>query len=274
MRNLLAYNLFENERPVVSFDFDGVLHKGVYPGTIHPILDPSYWVPFVKMHEKLREEAKTAKIIVISARNDDQDIKDYIKRYNLPVEQVIITNNMNKLPFLKRVNAIRHYDDNKQMVNQLHGSGIEFVLVDPGDESEKVYEDTAGVPKETGKGSLLLIKGAKLPNGKQRLYFNYIKKVLVFDRLNKHDEKKEPVRMVILGNDFYLMRMEGEKLKPIKIAPTSEANLLKAMGLQGKKIALNDNKTPLHYDTLKYTWVGKMIAEMGQSIKNLKDIEW
>src|SRR3989304_7130271 len=93
---------------------------------------PDKWVPVGKMHERLRGEAKKAKIIVISARNEDQDIKDYVKRYNLPVEEVIITNNMNKLPYLKRANVIKHYDDNKEMVTQLHGSGIEMVILDPG----------------------------------------------------------------------------------------------------------------------------------------------
>jgi len=145
------------------------------------------------------------------------------------------------------------------------------------DESEKVYEsENTGIPKEAGTGSIVLIKGVELPDGKHRLFFNYIKKILFYDRYKRKDEKGQPIRMVILGDDFYRLRMENDRLKPVKIGFTSEEGKKKALGFRVKtdSIVLNDQKTPYHWETLKYTWVGNMMVEMRETIKSMPDIEW
>lgn len=155
MRFLKSYSLFEEWanallppqaessaklRHVVSFDFDGVLHKSIFPGTIHPLPNEIEYEPSLKMHKKLREEAEKNRILVISARDHSDKIWEFVKKYDLPVDEVIVTAMMPKLPFFKKHNVIRHYDDNKELIPQMKGSGIELVLVNPDDETEKIYE--------------------------------------------------------------------------------------------------------------------------------------
>lgn len=123
-------------KQVVTFDFDGVMHTGVYPGTIHPYSNPRLWVPNKYCIDKLHDEAKTYEIHIVTARNGDEDgcnydIEDFITKHDLPVTGIICTNGGKKIKYLQNINSIRHYDDNSDMIEELEGSGIEFVLVDP-----------------------------------------------------------------------------------------------------------------------------------------------
>ena len=119
-------------RPVVSFDFDGVLHRDIYPGTHHPLshYNPDM-TPNMPMHQKLREEARQNKVVVTSARCPDTIpiMQQFIQNYHLPVQEIVATCDGPKLPYLQRMQAIRHYDDNSRVGIELQGSGIEFVLV-------------------------------------------------------------------------------------------------------------------------------------------------
>ena len=51
---------YKKFRGVVSFDFDGVLHTSMIPGTLHPInfILPDTWKPNLKLHDILRKEKK------------------------------------------------------------------------------------------------------------------------------------------------------------------------------------------------------------------------
>ena len=121
---------------IISFDFDGVLHSDVHPGTIHPIdYDTSDLTPYKSMHQKLRREAQSHKIIIVSARNRDgsmdQAAIDFCKIHNLPISQFFFTSGGQKISILKQQKVIRHYDDDPRMASQLMGTGIEFILVPP-----------------------------------------------------------------------------------------------------------------------------------------------
>lgn len=121
---------------IVSFDFDGVLHSDVHPGTIHPIdYYTSDLTPYEAMHQKLRWEAQSHKIIVVSARDKGGKMAraaiEFCKHHNLPISQFFFTNGGQKVSILKQQKVIRHYDDDSRMANQLMGTGIEFVLVPP-----------------------------------------------------------------------------------------------------------------------------------------------
>lgn len=144
MRHLSSYHLFESEaRPVITYDFDGVMHTGVIPGTIHPLPMPSQWTPNMTMINRLKDEAKTHDIYIVTARDGDssgrnQWIDKFVIDHKLPVKDVICTNDTPKLPYLKKLGSIRHYDDNKKMIAELRDSDIEFVLVDPLSEKTKL----------------------------------------------------------------------------------------------------------------------------------------
>jgi len=137
MKNLVTYKMFESKvRPVITYDFDGVLHTGVWPGTIHPLPDASRWLPSARMIDKMKDESKDHDIFIVTARDGDsngknQEVEKFVIDNNLPVKGIICTNDESKLPYLKDLKSVKHYDDNKNMARELEGSGIEFVLVDP-----------------------------------------------------------------------------------------------------------------------------------------------
>lgn len=145
---LTEFSTFDN-RPVVSFDFDGVLHSDVYPGTTHPIdiMGATDWTPNEKIHDILRMESQAGnKIIIVTSRHNVVMKKDvvmkksewvpvfdyivkFLRKYNLPVSQVQFTNDTKKLPFLRKLGVIRHYDDNPELKRELKNSNIEFVFI-------------------------------------------------------------------------------------------------------------------------------------------------
>jgi hypothetical protein len=144
-----------SEREVVSFDFDGVLHLSMIPGTIEPLDNKNFdsWIPSKHIHKVLLEEHKKGnKIIIVSSRaelffdfgknktyNTRECIQKFIKIYNLPVEDIILTNNYPKKVFLMHNKVIRHYDDNVNLKYDLWNMDIEFVYV-YGDEIRKKYK--------------------------------------------------------------------------------------------------------------------------------------
>ena len=120
------------QQGVVSFDFDGVLHTDVIPGTHHPL---SHWdtdlTPNETMHHQLRQEAAKNKIVVVSARcpNSKSIIANFCEQYGLPITGIYATCDQPKLPILLKLHAIRHYDDNLKVGRELANSDIEFIYV-------------------------------------------------------------------------------------------------------------------------------------------------
>lgn len=141
---IINYNDFE-ERKVISYDFDGVLHTSVIPGTIDPIdyIDWESWKPSKKIHKLLISEHKKGnRIIVISARgtlswdfenekivNVEQIMWQFIMKYDLPVDELILTGSRPKKKHLIKLKAVKHYDDNFKMIKELKDVDIDFVWV-------------------------------------------------------------------------------------------------------------------------------------------------
>ena len=125
---------YKKFRGTVSFDFDGVLHTSMVPGTLHPInfFEPNSWIPNLKLHDLLRQEKKLHKVIITTARDtwNKLEIEEFLKKWNLPVDEIITTDNKPKKPYLIANNVIRHYDDNLNLIQELKGTGIEFILVE------------------------------------------------------------------------------------------------------------------------------------------------
>ena len=143
MKHLTDFKLFENERGVISYDFDGTLHKSVVG--IHPIdfMSPELWAPFPEIMSQLKMDAKTHKIVIVTARPPETNdlVWEFVKKNNLPVEEIFATNNGPKTPVLKKIGAIKHYDDNDELTIPLRDAGIQFVLVDPQKGTQTLMED-------------------------------------------------------------------------------------------------------------------------------------
>ena len=121
---------------IISFDFDGVLHKSVIG--IHPINfdKPNTWTPFNKIHTLIRKLSKDNEIIILTMRNDWMRnwMQEFINMYDLPISRIYTCEEFDYSPkrdILEKVGAIEHYDDNPEMVFEMIGSNVKFYLVNP-----------------------------------------------------------------------------------------------------------------------------------------------
>ena len=128
------------DKPVYSYDFDGVLHldmvpDGQEPGLYHnrDFWRPDTWPPFEAMHRQLREQAAHATIVVVTARCRDNaaEVWAFLRLHDLPVQAVHCTDDGPKRDVLLAIGAERHYDD-RDYSQELAGSGVQFIRVDPG----------------------------------------------------------------------------------------------------------------------------------------------
>ena len=125
--------LFEEftKKRVCTFDLDGTIHKSVIgPHPTDP-WEPELWEPNREMIDKMKEEAKTADVYIVTARDDNSynraAINKFIEMHDLPVKKVYYTDNRPKLPTLIKLGSMRHYDDVPHP--ELKPAGIEFVQI-------------------------------------------------------------------------------------------------------------------------------------------------
>ena len=131
-------NYRDDTRPIISFDFDGVLHKSVIKGTTHPINynKPNTWLPFEKMHDLLFKLSENYRIIVVTKRSEHMRpaTEYYINSFALPVEKLYCTGGIDKWDLLESLGVIIHYDDDKNMIYEYKGmskdSSVKLILVD------------------------------------------------------------------------------------------------------------------------------------------------
>lgn len=124
------------------------------------------------------------------------------------------------------------------------------------------------------QGGTILIKGEKLQDGKQRLYITTVKKIIYSERKKTDDSMAQPARMAILGNQIYRVGKEHGIIKIHGVAWKSPQSMNQRLAINGNGVVLNNNKTPLHWETLKYDNITQAIRKFEQSILNLNDIKW
>lgn len=144
-----------------------------------------------------------------------------------------------------------------------------IVTFDPVMEENSLNEN-----KEWTKGGVLLIKGKKLDDGSQRLYATTTKNILELNRLKKDNSEGKEASMAILGNNIYRLSIHDGKLKVNGVDWSSPDNQLKALGLSKRDVVLNNDKTPMHWETLKYNDIAKAIKSSYGQILNIPNIKW
>jgi hypothetical protein len=125
-------------------------------------------------------------------------------------------------------------------------------------------------------GGILLIKGKDFEDGTQPLYAVHIVNLMQLDRKKKDETEGAPAKMAILGDDLYRVILDNGKLRAAKIDWKNLGSIsrtLKFNGRQSHAVTLNNNKTPLHWETLKYNYFPKMFMEMGSEIMNIPNIK-
>lgn len=120
--------------PIISFDFDGVLHKSVIG--IHPINfdKPNTWEPFKEIHTLIKELSKDNEIVILTMRNEWMRtwMHEFINMYDLPISRIYTCEEFDFLPkrdILEKIGATEHYDDNPEMITEMRGSKVKFYLV-------------------------------------------------------------------------------------------------------------------------------------------------
>lgn len=122
----------------------------------------------------------------------------------------------------------------------------------------KLFEDQVN-ESTMGRGSIVLIKG-KPEKGKRKLFATHI---VGFAEL------KPGAVMLFLADDFYRIREDDGKLKAVKINYRNEDSLKSVLNLKtpGKiSVVRNNNKTPLHWKTLKYTSLTSALKEVERDL--------
>lgn len=122
----------------------------------------------------------------------------------------------------------------------------------------KLFEDQVN-ESAMGRGSIVLIKG-KPEKGKRKLFATHI---VGFAEL------KPGAVMLFLADDFYRIREDDGKLKAVKISYRNEDSLKSVLNLKtpGKiSVVRNNNKTPLHWKTLKHTSLTSALKEVEQDL--------
>jgi len=144
----------------------------------------------------------------------------------------------------------------------------------------KAYDNLMSVVEriDEGKiweqGGVLLILGEKLEGDEQRLYVTTIKNLSELNR-NKMDQTKGvPARMAVLGNQVYRLSIIDGKLKAQGVAWGTPSIMLKKLGLVKNAVSLNNNKTPLHWETLQYNNIGQALHAISGQIFKLPNIKW
>ena len=135
---MLEVDKTDAHNSIISFDFDGVLHKSVIEGTTHPInFDrPTTWKPFAKMHQLLCHLAEEHRIVVVTKRDEYMfgDTQFFIDLFELPVSKLYCTSGDSKWDLLEELGVITHYDDDHDMIDEYEGdarhSSVKLVHVD------------------------------------------------------------------------------------------------------------------------------------------------
>jgi hypothetical protein len=154
-----------------------------------------------------------------------------------------------------------HQGGNIQMIKHLN-------------ESNPIDETTNPMDKLWKIGGVILIKGMKQEDGTQRLYVTTTRNILGLDRKKVDNTAGKAATMAVLGNQIYRLSIVDGKLKAQGVAWNTEASMLKQLGLTRMGVALNNNKTPLHWETLKHNNIAMAINANSGQILGLPNIKW
>jgi hypothetical protein len=110
-----------------------------------------------------------------------------------------------------------------------------------------------------GRGSVLLIKGRPVENGRH----------LYVTQITGYAEIKPGIKMVFLGDQIYRVKYRDGNFIGKKVYIKQDENLASVLNLKNPdrpSIVLNHNKTPFHWSTLKHADIGTALRELGPGL--------
>lgn len=122
---------------------------------------------------------------------------------------------------------------------------------------------------------VIFIKGAKLEDGEQRLFAVQANNIADLKRKKTDNQQGQSASMANFArNQVYRVGLVDGKLKQLGVAWGTEAVMLNRLGLSKTSVALNNNKTPMHWDSLKFDNINQAIQAMGPTLQNIPNIRW
>lgn len=136
-----------NDIPVISYDFDGVLHRSVKveersarTGQIKTFgaikcFDWKSWEPNLEMIRQLKHDARDAIVIIVTSRgqNSRPMVINFLKDQKIFkfIHQIFFCNSESKVPILKQYRVLHHYEDSPQHIAEIEANGIRVIKVTP-----------------------------------------------------------------------------------------------------------------------------------------------
>lgn len=123
-------------------------------------------------------------------------------------------------------------------------------------------------------GGVIIIKGKKLEDGTQRLYVTTVSNVSELNRLKKDNSDGKPAKMVKINKNIARISVQDGRLKANYVSWSSDDALNKALNITQNSIVLNNNKTPLWWETLSEKNIQQAINKNQHQILNIAGIRW
>lgn len=125
-------------------------------------------------------------------------------------------------------------------------------------------------------GGIVLIKGKEV-DGMQNLYACHIISLVQLDRKKVDNTPGKSARMVILDANIFRIVNDNGQLRALKVdwkTAASLSRMVKFNGRQSHAVTLNNNKTPIHWETLKYNNFPQLFKNVGLEIMNIPGIKF
>jgi len=129
--------------------------------------------------------------------------------------------------------------------------------------------------KELPMNAVIFILGEKLQDNTQRLFVTLAKNIIVLDRKKTDNELGQSAKMANFGNNqVYRVGLVDGKLKARGVAWGDNTTMLTKLGLSNNSVVLNNNKTPIHWASLKFNSIGKAINMLSSNLRNIPNVRW
>ena len=116
-----------NNKRLISFDFDSTLTKPFWDSdnelwmTADPRDEDSPNWDNIALLLKFHQEGCDVIITTSRSEGERQGVVDFVKKYKLPVVEIVCTNGRDKGPILQQMGVERHHDDLAQQHEDPHG---------------------------------------------------------------------------------------------------------------------------------------------------------
>ena len=136
MKSFQKYMKEEDDKPVVSFDFDNTIAMSYWDNEnndyVRDVDGSAFQTPNEEIVNKIKEyKSKGYRVIVVTSRYDKwrEDTESQLKEWGIPIDKVYFTNGAWKANGLKQLGVEVHYDDDWEELRRLKYKGIKGIKV-------------------------------------------------------------------------------------------------------------------------------------------------